>query len=1483
MDLVGWSWLQHQETKEKMNKNIIIGVSILILLVFTVYASSFIDNNQANFDSGEYNQTYYNQSGFVQLNLTNNNGTYLSEIFDSGSNGIWNNITFAFSAFGDLPDNQEIETEYGSRNINMTGNTLLMHLDESSGTIIDSSGEGYDASPTNFDGDEYGIQGILNDALIFDGVNDILIGSSSNDIMGDYLQTITFAVWVKHTDTGDNGYIASLKRSASASTLISLDAGNSGAGNLGFLTRNHANTAHSWLNYDGGYNDGEWHHLVAVVDGLNRMLYIDGILRNSDTQGMQNVSGNTAEFCVGGFYPTNLIPFEGSIDEIAIWNRTLSPDELLNIYKRGVTRLNLTVRSCNDLNCNGEQWINANDSSPQNLNVIDNKYFQYKLLFTSLNNLYSPLLYNVSVDVDINSMPIHNTPILNSSAGSNFVTENLTIYNVSTADAELDSIKNIINWYKDGTSLTILNMPFEGGSTSGTNNNNGTTRDYSGLGNATVVKATWNSSAGHDGKGAYKFSGNDSYIDINDSSLSSHYITVSAWAKSDTIDYSYYGHIVNKVQTNPGTYILLIDAVTDKAGFSIRLDGDENSFYYASADSAIDTNWHHYVGTYDGDKVKLYIDNVLQSTIDDTDGTIDTDNSGILRIGAHPTLTENAFDGIIDDVMIYNYAISPEQIDALYNNRIDLIHHNETSPTEVWNASITPNDGYQDGEILWSNSLEVLQLLQPNLTISKTDLQDPVHNGSLLSYTITIANIGEGNATNVTLIETYPEDTTFISSNPSPNINTNDTFTLGTITNNQTIFVNITIQLNEEIGSGQILNLVNVTYFNTSNELLYTTDQEQTTTYRLNESIDPIVSLISPESATIFRITSVELNVSVIDNSNLENCTLWTNISGIWAKNTTESLIGTSDWQSWQFSNLNPTTYIWNAYCYDNVSNGAWHNENYSFIILPDYDDDNVANSLDSLEGNASFVNTGGIIDLIVKIDGNTNLAGTFSGQHYLEFFDNQTPLLNFTHNYSVSEINLSRTSINVTDEGIVINLSGMLATGEYKTLYLEDYSYKSLCVRNAMTSSIEEISEDCSDEGEIDFTSCINSETAVNIDGVTCLDLGNLFRIGNLTYSGASGIRAAPSRAVSGGGGGGYSGGAKIIVKADPEDDEECEPDWWCGHWEDCKDGMQRRYCADIYDCGTNDGLPEETKECEEPSLLIIEDETNQLNLLAADDQFTEYTSKLNEKPRIFSSLFTNIEENNLWPMLIFVALLTLITLLTFIESDQNYMAAALALALLTITLFTSTTIGIISEIIILGIMFVRFNKFTSLDLGLNSTQTTTNTNYKTKTTYKTKQNPFTSFLNNYLHKRRNKTTTFKPSPHINTRPKIIIHAKHKQLWSSGVLSKKRNRNLDGPYNRFKKFMYKLNKTIDLSLTHLLHKFQNYAVDNKAAEVILREDNMSNKLKSTNTSSSNSNIPKVRKINIRQIKTSKDLILNSLKETYNRDEDGFGRNKSNI
>ena len=69
--------------------------------------------------------------------------------------------------------------------------------------------------------------------------------------------------------------------------------------------------------------------------------------------------------------------FNGSIDEVAIWNRTLSADEILYVYNMGVMRLNLSVRSCDDSACSGESFTDIDDVSPQNLSVSDNRYFQY--------------------------------------------------------------------------------------------------------------------------------------------------------------------------------------------------------------------------------------------------------------------------------------------------------------------------------------------------------------------------------------------------------------------------------------------------------------------------------------------------------------------------------------------------------------------------------------------------------------------------------------------------------------------------------------------------------------------------------------------------------------------------------------------------------------------------------------------------------------------------------------------------------------------------------------------------------------------------------------------------------------------------------------------------------------------------------------------------------------------------------------------------
>lgn len=348
---------------------------------------AWFTGNESTFGEGTYVNTTW---GSIILSGNNITGTYTSKVFDAEATASWNNLTWN----EDLPYGEELPL-----NFNMSENVLLFNLNELSGIIQDESGQGNNGINN---GSLYGQEGKFDYAMWFDGSNDIITSVSSNQITGDNIQTITLSAWVKHNYTGDNGYILSLKRSASLSTLISLDAGNTGPGNLGFLTRNFADTTHSWLNYDGGYNDNKWHHLVGVVDGLNRYLYVDGILRNSDSQGMQNVTGNTANFSVGGFDSTySSLFFEGDIDEVAIWRRALSSDEILDLYKRGALRLNVTVRSCDDSVCSGESWSSEYENNII-LSEIDNQYFQYKFNFYTDNSSYSPVLNNVTVNYEIN-------------------------------------------------------------------------------------------------------------------------------------------------------------------------------------------------------------------------------------------------------------------------------------------------------------------------------------------------------------------------------------------------------------------------------------------------------------------------------------------------------------------------------------------------------------------------------------------------------------------------------------------------------------------------------------------------------------------------------------------------------------------------------------------------------------------------------------------------------------------------------------------------------------------------------------------------------------------------------------------------------------------------------------------------------------------------------------------------------------------------
>lgn len=75
----------------------IIFIALALLALTLVYASSFIDDTQAEFDQGTYENTAYNGTA-VLLSGTNITGNYTSRVFDAGNNANWTVIAWQAAA-----------------------------------------------------------------------------------------------------------------------------------------------------------------------------------------------------------------------------------------------------------------------------------------------------------------------------------------------------------------------------------------------------------------------------------------------------------------------------------------------------------------------------------------------------------------------------------------------------------------------------------------------------------------------------------------------------------------------------------------------------------------------------------------------------------------------------------------------------------------------------------------------------------------------------------------------------------------------------------------------------------------------------------------------------------------------------------------------------------------------------------------------------------------------------------------------------------------------------------------------------------------------------------------------------------------------------------------------------------------------------------------------------------------------------------------
>jgi trimeric autotransporter adhesin len=157
--------------------------------------------------------------------------------------------------------------------------------------------------------------------------------------------------------------------------------------------------------------------------------------------------------------------------------------------------------------------------------------------------------------------------------------------------------------------------------------------------------------------------GNGTYANAPDTtSLRASRVTVSLWAKG--LGQSTFRYLVAKEYDNQGPSYGLYTGGASGLKF-IAYDGGTFATSPDAGTGVWDNRWHHFVGTYDGGSVRLYVDGAQVGGGTAFSSTI-AYNASDITLGSYRTTGPLPFTGSLDEVGVWNRALSAAEILELY-------------------------------------------------------------------------------------------------------------------------------------------------------------------------------------------------------------------------------------------------------------------------------------------------------------------------------------------------------------------------------------------------------------------------------------------------------------------------------------------------------------------------------------------------------------------------------------------------------------------------------------------------------------------------------------------------------------------------------------------------------------------------------------------------------------------------------------------------
>ncbi len=502
--------------------------------------------------------------------------------------------------------------------------------------------------------------GRIGNALNFDGTDDFVNVPDSPSL--DITDVVTMEAWVKvDTYTGEWNLVL-VKGNSSTTRNYGMWVRNTGD----ILINYYSGGWYSFYPAGQGFTTGVWHHVVGIIDTANdyRAIYIDGELKASDNTTIAALQVNGNPLYMGKV--DTKFPLDGTIDEVVIYNRALTEPEIKARYGAWLKAAKARDTSGGgDGIQSGDQVIitfdNATNGAPVDASNIDT--------FLALDNGHTWQDGSNSIGSAVWSTGalVNDTLTITLSTVSGVPTVSVgdtisldgTIKDTGLGRSILDSVF-LTGSFDNGLPAGAVGFwRFNAGASSIAYD------DTSNFNDGSITGAAWtggkaDNGLSFDGSGDSVVVADDVALDITEG------LTIEMWIKP-AVTYD----------SSLSTYVVLMDRQrsggTDSYFLGINSDGKLHLGSYGGNIQSTPISWtagtwYHVVGTYSDTggsySGELYVNGVAETlsvnNYDDMAG-----GSQVIGIGGSNQF--NSFNGVIDEVVIYNRALNATEVLDRYN------------------------------------------------------------------------------------------------------------------------------------------------------------------------------------------------------------------------------------------------------------------------------------------------------------------------------------------------------------------------------------------------------------------------------------------------------------------------------------------------------------------------------------------------------------------------------------------------------------------------------------------------------------------------------------------------------------------------------------------------------------------------------------------------------------------------------------------------